>query len=1047
MTQIFETIREQNIVDYGKKFEDWAPRILVDQYSDKTHFIFELLQNAEDAEATRVHIQLYKTRLVLIHDGREFTEDDIRGICGVSASTKRNANNRIGKFGIGFKSVYAYTATPRIQSGKWDFTIRNLIMPYDNNSGEAVQKTIFTLPFDAHKQEESFSEIARSLRKNLTSDSMLTLRNIREIRYTIDGTTDVTIEKSVRLIGKGIQDVKLTVKNNLTPSVGVITEKLLAFVSEDVKPVLIAYKVQEAPGRKRNILPITNTYLYAFFPTAIETHQNFYIHAPFDTTPARDNIRNNEYNIVLIEKIADLICDSVKWLKQQSCINLKFFNQVYPLYSYATDHILKPLYDAGIGLIMSDVPVLPTNEEGAYVGISNCYIPESQNIISCITQPLLQSIMANASVKWLDKAIVSEASRPFREYLQRNFSVKVLGWKELVPNLSQSLLEKQPDAWLISLLKSIQPYCYLERGDDRIDASALPLVRLQNGRHCYAQISGKNQVYLNNPTACPRKIKETILADFFAKNFYSKVLGIQNYDLFQEIQDVVLPQYVENPAAITDELNLSHIKLIQKAFTENNARAKQLLHNAPFLKSTQGEWIAPANLFIEASYFRTKPKEYYLLDKLAVSWLSPIYKQKVPVDSLVQFGCRTSLCAVKIPDSDYEALLDRYNADMYEQYCTGIMSKNHVSSRDNFDWKRSIEYLPYSVTNLGLEASVALAEYLSHNMTTFMMNGTVFAANDAAMRGKTLYQMENLPSALKIILLTSKWLYTKDGVAVMPCERKRSDLSPAYSAELDAVFEFLPFQREDNMVDELVEKFDPRYHTFLSELLNNNEALSAAFNVYEQRKKVQSKKAKQSDVKTVFEQLSASGKTTVKPSDDEDLLDAAGAVGNASRRADKLADLFRQSLTTERPERVAKVHFSFSDCNQGERAFLLSQYNGHCQICGKQIIKRDGTPYFIARNMLDVPLLDEKYRQSYSEGWNSLCLCPNCAAEYLYGGRDLRAVPEQVMGCEIESGSYDRIAIMVELQGRQTAIQYTPKHLLALRSALKVFYCDADGEE
>ena len=97
--------------------------------------------------------------------------------------------------------------------------------------------------------------------------------------------------------------------------------------------------------------------------------------------------------------------------------------------------------------------------------------------------------------------------------------------------------------------------------------------------------------------------------------------------------------------------------------------------------------------------------------------------------------------------------------------------------------------------------------------------------------------------------------------------------------------------------------------------------------------------------------------------------------------------------------------------------------------------------------MLDVPLLDEKYSQSYSEGWNSLCLCPNCAAEYLYGSRDLRSIPNQVIDCEIESGSSDKIAIVVELQGRQTAIQYTPKHLLALRSALKVFYFDAGEEE
>ena len=49
MDDLYSEIRERSKQDYGQKFEEWAPRILVDQYSDRTHFIFELIQNAEDA--------------------------------------------------------------------------------------------------------------------------------------------------------------------------------------------------------------------------------------------------------------------------------------------------------------------------------------------------------------------------------------------------------------------------------------------------------------------------------------------------------------------------------------------------------------------------------------------------------------------------------------------------------------------------------------------------------------------------------------------------------------------------------------------------------------------------------------------------------------------------------------------------------------------------------------------------------------------------------------------------------------------------------------
>lgn len=74
MGDLYSEIRERSKQDYGQKFEEWAPRILVDQYSDRTHFIFELIQNAEDAGATYVAFSLYQDRLILCHNGKLFTE-------------------------------------------------------------------------------------------------------------------------------------------------------------------------------------------------------------------------------------------------------------------------------------------------------------------------------------------------------------------------------------------------------------------------------------------------------------------------------------------------------------------------------------------------------------------------------------------------------------------------------------------------------------------------------------------------------------------------------------------------------------------------------------------------------------------------------------------------------------------------------------------------------------------------------------------------------------------------------------------------------------
>ena len=126
----YQKIREENIARYG--WDTAVLDLLGQLYSERTHFIFELIQNAEDAGATELAFELFEDRLELRHDGRPFTEADVRGVCGVGQSEQVQDSGdltAIGKFGIGFKSVYAYTRTPRIYSGGEAFRIENFVRP------------------------------------------------------------------------------------------------------------------------------------------------------------------------------------------------------------------------------------------------------------------------------------------------------------------------------------------------------------------------------------------------------------------------------------------------------------------------------------------------------------------------------------------------------------------------------------------------------------------------------------------------------------------------------------------------------------------------------------------------------------------------------------------------------------------------------------------------------------------------------------------------------------------------------------------------------
>jgi hypothetical protein len=88
--------------------------------------------------------------LELSHDGRFFTPDDVRGISSVCRSTNQGDPERIGRFGIGFKSVYAYTRAPEIHSGEEHFCIEHYVRPKKvaTRTPGAGLTTLIALPFD-----------------------------------------------------------------------------------------------------------------------------------------------------------------------------------------------------------------------------------------------------------------------------------------------------------------------------------------------------------------------------------------------------------------------------------------------------------------------------------------------------------------------------------------------------------------------------------------------------------------------------------------------------------------------------------------------------------------------------------------------------------------------------------------------------------------------------------------------------------------------------------------------------------------------------------
>ncbi|XP_033749309.1 sacsin-like [Pecten maximus] len=111
---------------------------ILSEYPDDGQILKELIQNAEDAGASVVKIMFdgrninhephsekkkpfnkyFKGPALFFHNNAVFSEDDWRGIKMLYSSVKELDPLKVGRFGLGFKSVFHITDYPMIVSGK-----------------------------------------------------------------------------------------------------------------------------------------------------------------------------------------------------------------------------------------------------------------------------------------------------------------------------------------------------------------------------------------------------------------------------------------------------------------------------------------------------------------------------------------------------------------------------------------------------------------------------------------------------------------------------------------------------------------------------------------------------------------------------------------------------------------------------------------------------------------------------------------------------------------------------------------------------------------
>lgn len=95
-----------------------------DIYSDGIRFVFELIQNADDAAIgndCHVFFDFAGTALAISHNGQPFSEADINSLTSAGESSKETDQSKTGYKGIGFKSVFGKSRRVSIFSDGYQF--------------------------------------------------------------------------------------------------------------------------------------------------------------------------------------------------------------------------------------------------------------------------------------------------------------------------------------------------------------------------------------------------------------------------------------------------------------------------------------------------------------------------------------------------------------------------------------------------------------------------------------------------------------------------------------------------------------------------------------------------------------------------------------------------------------------------------------------------------------------------------------------------------------------------------------------------------------
>ncbi len=543
----------------------------MDKYPESAHFVYELLQNADDAQATNAWIKISPIGMLFKHNGTKHfditTEDalqvgDINSITGIGDSSKNTMQNKIGKFGVGFKAVFQYTTTPEIYDDIFKFKIENYIIPIllDHDHKERkVGETLFVFPFK--NKEQSYSEIVNRTR-NL-QNPLLFLRHLQEINLQ-------TLDKQGEMQMISYQKER---QESISYSDGITLEKYILNEPERNSSIFL-FSQNTHIGQESHLINVGFYYdeekeclitdrkqnIFCFFPTNETFDTCFVSHAPFLLTDSRQNLKpGEELNVNLLNQLADLATKSVLHLRDYGIEHNHLLineNIIDIASSYKKNHwggcdetFGTPIKNAFEKLIANEEIFLSRNNQ--YLLQSNAYIGTPLELVELLNQEQLNALLwKNGEVDFLYKNFSQKGNvgNPVfkSEDLSRNITAQFMSQqnKKWVLKFYSFLMENARNQWNVKFDKIVKNCDYL---NDNYPLLIAPIIKNQKDEWValYEERNQNHNIFLplgDNVDSDYNFVNNEYLEEPIAKKFFEEI-GIQTPDKYEYIRSQVLSFY------------------------------------------------------------------------------------------------------------------------------------------------------------------------------------------------------------------------------------------------------------------------------------------------------------------------------------------------------------------------------------------------------------------------------------------------------------------------------------------------------------------------